>query len=173
MKRRTWPDLSRQERIDLIKAGIAEGMSSGQIASWIGGCTRNAVIGMAYRAKIALYVQAPAKTPAKTPKKEVKRAPREILKRERRLREAVVPDKPDEFYHVNLMDVREGQCRWPLWGPERHPERYTYCGKPTRIGAPYCPKCCELATPKPRKEQDDGPPIKMTRPKKSVWAVRG
>ena len=175
MKRRTWPDMSRQERIELIKAGVAEGMSSGQIAAWIGGCTRNAVIGMANRAKVTLCARAHGrpKPPKRMP--APKKAPREILKRERRLREAVVPDMPDEFYHVDLMDVRAGQCRWPLWGPERHPEKYTYCGKPVRIGEPYCPKCCERSywVPKPRNEQDDGPPIKTARPKKPVWAVRG
>ena len=38
--------------------------------------------------------------------------------------------------------IRPGACRFPLWGNGRPTHRY--CGKPTKAGSPYCPKCHAL-----------------------------
>lgn len=49
-----WDKISREERIRLIRKGVSEGLSASEIAARIGGCTRNAVIGLAERAKVPL-----------------------------------------------------------------------------------------------------------------------
>lgn len=49
-----WSSLTREQRIEAIKDGIAHGMSTRLIADQFEGCTRNAVIGLSYRAKVPL-----------------------------------------------------------------------------------------------------------------------
>lgn len=43
------------------------------------------------------------------------------------------------FSGVAYFDLREGDCRWPLWNNNRPPiaERYS-CGAPALEGKPYC-----------------------------------
>lgn len=37
--------------------------------------------------------------------------------------------------HLNLLDLQEGQCRWPFGdGPA-----FTFCGCDVQEGSPYCP----------------------------------
>ncbi len=54
---------------------------------------------------------------------------------------------------IRFMRLREGLCKFPLGGPNDPPERF--CGEPTLIGSPYCPKCQRIAytraTPASRK----------------------
>lgn len=49
-----WNDLTREEKIDLLKKQIAKRKSASEIASMFRGATRNAVIGLCHRAKLRL-----------------------------------------------------------------------------------------------------------------------
>lgn len=49
-----WNKLDRDERIAVIRVGVAKKMSAGDIAAEIDGCTRNMIIGLAHRADIQL-----------------------------------------------------------------------------------------------------------------------
>ena len=45
--------------------------------------------------------------------------------------------------HPNLLELRSGQCRFPLGGP-RQPARF-FCGKPAALPKPYCRECRQRA----------------------------
>lgn len=42
---------------------------------------------------------------------------------------------------VDILELREWHCRWPLWGHAERPSRATslYCGAVVRAGSVYCP----------------------------------
>lgn len=44
---------------------------------------------------------------------------------------------------VAFMDLRAGQCRWPLGNimDLRAPVAEFFCGEPAQPGSPYCPDC--------------------------------
>ncbi len=44
---------------------------------------------------------------------------------------------------IRFIALREGLCKFPLGGPYDPPERF--CGEPTLVGSPYCPKCQRVA----------------------------
>ena len=52
--RNNWNRMSREDRIAFIRDGVAQKMSARDIADQIDGCTRNMIIGLAFRAKIDL-----------------------------------------------------------------------------------------------------------------------
>ncbi len=46
-------------------------------------------------------------------------------------------------HHPTLVELRSGQCRFPLGGP-LEPARF-FCGKPALALRPYCSECCQRA----------------------------
>lgn len=161
-----WDRMSRDDRIEAIRAGVRDNMSTSQIAAEIGGCSRNSIIGLAHRAKITLCTHQGGRAPepkaerkaqpskprfAKDPpEKEEKsaRAPAP-LKAALVIRKPVIVDVepvyefPDAHYQVHLEDVKSGQCRRPTWNDDKRPgtEVYFYCGKPVKSGSAYCWHC--------------------------------
>ncbi|TIW20625.1 MAG: hypothetical protein E5V63_31150 [Mesorhizobium sp.] len=154
----TWNRMTREERIEAIRDGVGNNMSSTEIAAAIGGCTRNAVIGLAHRVRVELANPRPklqkkestarskaSKTksarrvakPAKTPSPALKKKEPEIVDVE------PVYEFPDSHYKVHLERVKSGQCRRPLWNDDKRPGRevYFYCGKPVKAGSSYCWHC--------------------------------
>jgi hypothetical protein len=55
------------------------------------------------------------------------------------------PDDPSKAmpHHPTLVELRSGQCRFPLGGP-LEPARF-FCGKPALALRPYCAECCQRA----------------------------
>ncbi|WP_292637048.1 GcrA family cell cycle regulator [Mesorhizobium sp.] len=157
--------MSREERIQAVRDGVAEKMSSTEIAEAIGGCTRNAIIGLANRARISLVpkhrgpgrrqkterMARPSKPPitAATARKDKPARPQEpltpaLLKKQPPIVDVEpIYEFPDVHYQVHLEDVKSGQCRRPTWNDDRRPgtEVYFFCGKPVRSGSPYCWHC--------------------------------
>jgi hypothetical protein len=54
-----WKSLDRDQRIELLKAGIERGLSAQQIADEIDGCTKNAIIGLSFKTGIKLAAKKP------------------------------------------------------------------------------------------------------------------
>ncbi len=44
---------------------------------------------------------------------------------------------------IPFIELREGRCKFPL-GPIGEPPT-RFCGAPTAIGEPYCPRCGRIA----------------------------
>ncbi|WP_192242912.1 GcrA family cell cycle regulator [Mesorhizobium silamurunense] len=161
-----WDKISREERISRIREGVKDGLSAGQIAERIGGCTRNAIIGLAERAKVPLRskitlaghaeVAAPP-APAKKPK-EKPINPRLPAKQPAPLKEKTKPvivadddpmfekdDRPEtvvdlpepEPLKLSMPELTDKVCRWPIGDPLQHAHFY-FCGNPTGGMPSYC-----------------------------------
>lgn len=179
-----WEKMSREERIQAIRDGVEEKMSSTQIAEAIGGnCNRNRIIGLSHRSGIKLVatpasvakMKADALFKARPEKRQEpaaakKEAPAKPTRSQAPLTAALVKKKPvivdvepvyefpDLHYRVHLEDVKSGQCRRPTWNDDKRPgtEVYFFCGKPVKAQSPYCWHC--------HKKMYDGIPAKRTRP---------
>lgn len=149
-----------ESRISALRELAAiEGTSATSIANALGpGVTRNAVCGKASKIGIKLTgkkykpraddrpVLRLRKPKAKTkkpfrfgPKKQTASAPPADLPRYR------LPSASAPSDHATvLIDLRNDQCRWPLWG-EGHDEPRLYCGAGRDLGLPYCPDHARLA----------------------------
>ncbi len=142
-----WTD----ERVEILSTLWAEGLSASQIATKLGGVTRNAVIGKVHRLGLSGRVKPKRKTkPAatrRTPATARKRAP---VKRRTTPRAAPTPPpapleaKPlpsGEF--ATILTITETLCKWPLGDPTS-PD-FRFCGRGTDKGEPYCKSHAQLA----------------------------
>ena len=148
----SWTD----ERVELLKKLWAEGLSASQIAGQLGGVTRNAVIGKVHRLGLSGRATTSRVKPNRVRRNKTARqnnAPRLGLfsnsnaalrtlsngpdgPREEPFRSQYVElDIPPEE-RVDLVDLKEGQCRWPIGDPT-DPE-FHFCGRDANDGAPYC-----------------------------------
>jgi GcrA cell cycle regulator len=161
----SWTD----ERVELLKKLWNDGLSASQIASELGGVTRNAVIGKVHRLGLSGRSKtAPVQAPAPRPRKPS--APRPagpamdeeieemaevailrpepiapaidaspIAFEEPRRAEVAIPTSQ----RVTIMDLRESMCRWPIGDPT-NPE-FRFCGGRSITGLPYCPEHAQIA----------------------------
>lgn len=144
----SWTD----ERVELLRKLWGDGLSASQVAAELGpGITRNGVIGKIHRLGLAERAKMP-----KTVRPRVAAGPRPARPRLHdgashgnlalafashvpappRLaseEEVVIPVSE----RVELIDLRENTCRWPMGDPSS-PE-FRFCGgKSTLGGGPYC-----------------------------------
>ncbi len=156
-----WTD----ERVELLKKLWADGLSASQIASQLGGVTRNAVIGKVHRlnlsgrAKPAAAQARPRKTrqttvspaarPAQRPMPVVGNtalkvqstpapAPRRVHAQVP-LEDLVVPIS----LKVSLMALNDQMCKWPIGDPSA--ENFHFCGHRSFNSVPYCEYHARLA----------------------------
>ncbi len=144
-----WTD----ERVELLKKLWSEGLSASQIATQLGGVSRNAVIGKVHRLKLSGRGRASSATPrpkkaapgAKTvrpsrpltasigsvalqtqfePMLETAPAPR--------LNSVILPMSR----HLKLVELSERTCKWPSGDPLA--EEFSFCGHDVGEGGPYC-----------------------------------
>ena len=151
-----WTD----ERVELLKKLWADGLSASQIASQLGGVTRNAVIGKVHRlnlsgrAKPASTAARPRKTrPTQPPRPTSPRpmvagntalkiqhqpAPRRVAVQVP-IEDLVVPIS----LNVSLLALNDQMCKWPLGDPGT--EGFHFCGHRNFNGLPYCEYHSRLA----------------------------
>jgi GcrA cell cycle regulator len=123
------------ERVEKLKKLTADGLSGSQIASQLGGVTRNAVIGKIHR--LGLTGRAKTKGPSSRvvkPRTPSPRRPRNNFgsgfnKSPKRFKgkptkAMAVPAHKDEL-HVPLVELDDSQCHWPTKGEGREQK---YCG---------------------------------------------
>lgn len=148
-----WTD----ERIELLKAKWAEGLSASQIAAEMGGCTRNAIIGKVHR--MGLHESAPRLKNQPGPKRATRQAkvwngnapPRPVRPRLPIDHEALaemhkavaakfiakVHKSAEPHKACDMFALTDHVCRWPLWVDRDEPSKL-YCGAPTNGKPPYC-----------------------------------
>jgi GcrA cell cycle regulator len=147
----SWDD----ERIEQLKKLWSEGLSASQIATELGGVTRNAVIGKVHR--LGLSGRAKAKPAAVA-------RPRKIVKTNLRstsigvrgnLAVVELADAEPEIMparenvvipmsrRISIMELREGVCRWPLGDPLQ--TDFAYCGADCGVGKTYCEAHARIA----------------------------
>ena len=116
------------ERESKLKALWKKGHTASQIASLIGGTTRNAVIGKAHRLNLearAVSKKTLARTKAKT-ENNVSIKP-EKLSRKARFRSLLLDKSFPPEQPTKLEDLTDETCRWPL-GPKLDPATF-FCGR--------------------------------------------
>lgn len=131
------PTLSPEMR-DAVISAFNDGRSYTQIAEEFE-VARNVIAGAIFRARKRGEVQ------------------REKLPtRARRVSSAAIrqePPKPDEMapvidytpLRVSFFDLKAEHCRWPLWKADAPISEKQFCGRPAKIGRPYCTHCEGLA----------------------------
>ena len=133
-----WTD----ERVELLKKLWSEGLSASQIASKMGGVTRNAVIGKVHR--LGLSGRA---TPAKPQRGRIADTSRAAAPRSF---STPAPDfgpaeNEPEFLEPLVLDsgnmatvptLNKNMCKWPVGDPTS--EDFHFCGQSASAGKPYC-----------------------------------
>jgi GcrA cell cycle regulator len=141
-----------EERVELLKRLWAEGLSASQIASRLGGVTRNAVIGKVHR--LGLSGRATS-TRSVSPRPRRMHAPRQhrspaVMYGTRgnvalkpAFHEEIEPEPApvQELYippaeRATILSLKEAMCRWPVGDPGN--EDFYFCGRKTSGSAPYC-----------------------------------
>lgn len=129
------PEPTRQAVLDRAQAGMSYTDIAADLAEF--GITRGVVSGMVYRARKAgaTFPKTRAEAAPKADKPKAKRAP--VAKPATVLK--IVP--PANWFPIRLtiMQLRDGVCRWPLWGAADKDK--FYCGLPVSGGSVYCPHC--------------------------------
>jgi len=145
-----WTD----ERVELLKKLWSEGLSASQIATQLGGVSRNAVIGKVHRLKLSGRGRASSTTPrAKKTAPSAPKAPRPSrpittsigatalqarfdaepdAAPAPRLASVVVPISRN----LTLLDLSERTCKWPNGDPLA--EEFSFCGNDVGEAGPYC-----------------------------------
>lgn len=148
-----WTD----ERVETLKRLWAEGLSASQIASQLGGVSRNAVIGKVHRLKLSSRGRATSAAPR--PKKtgqngsgaRTARSARpvttsigatalqarfdaepETQPSLRPVEDVVVPMSRN----LKLVELSEHTCKWPNGDPLS--EAFSFCGNDSEESSPYC-----------------------------------
>ncbi len=141
----SWTD----DRVELLKKLWGEGRTAAEIASELGGVTRNAVIGKAHRLKLSgraspIQQNVRKKTPANhsvspSPAQDNKQP----LKKEAPVVE--VGSQPAKGVKMlSMLDLAPSQCRWPYGDPRE--KNFGFCGCKRRdSNVPYCEEHAEMA----------------------------
>ncbi len=154
----SWTD----DRVELLKKLWAEGLSASQIAGQLGGVTRNAVIGKVHRLGLSGRATTSRVKSTRARKNKAGRAntaPRLGLfsNSNSALRTLSSPDGPKEEpfrsqyvelvipeeERVDLVDLKEDQCKWPIGDPQEND--FHFCGKSKSEGGPYCEYHAQIA----------------------------
>ena len=151
-----------EERVELLTKLWSEGLSASQIATELGGVTRNAVIGKVHRLGLSGRGKAPAQT--KPRRSRQTRAPRrtvvqstvgnvalkqvyeeeadiETLPQVRQvsLETIVIPIEQRR----SILTLNEQTCKWPIGDPGS--DDFYFCGASCDTGSPYCEAHARIA----------------------------
>ncbi|MDC3143583.1 GcrA family cell cycle regulator [Pelagibacteraceae bacterium] len=125
------------ERIEQLKKLWEAGYTASNIASELGGITRNAVIGKAHR----LGLSGRMKSKSKVSSVSIVRKRKIPVNKNSKIIElttSVEPMNPTSF-----ADIKDGLCRWPLGEPEDLD--FKFCGRKCAEGMIYCTEHHSLA----------------------------
>ena len=156
-----WTD----ERVELLRKLWAEGLSASQIATQLGGVSRNAVIGKVHRLKLSARgrttstqprakkvstTTSAAKQPARTPRPvatsvgatalAVQFDAEPVARQVVRVSENVVLPISRQ---LTLIQLTERTCKWPNGDPLT--EEFSFCGNEAGENGPYCAYHSKLA----------------------------
>ena len=125
------------ERIEQLKKLWEAGYTASNIASELGGITRNAVIGKAHRLGLSGRMKSKSMVSSVS---IVRKRNMPVNKNSKiiELTTSVEPMNPTSF-----ADIKDGLCRWPLGEPEDLD--FKFCGRKCSEGMIYCTEHHSLA----------------------------
>ena len=142
------------EREEKLKELWKKGHTASQIATLIGGTTRNAVIGKAHR--LNLEARAASKKSASKTNTENNSAPenkKQKLGRKARFKALLLDKNFEPENPKQLEELTDETCRWPIGHPNE--EKFYFCGRKSIDKFPYCKLHVLYAfQPKNAKEED-------------------
>ncbi|MEL6978426.1 MAG: GcrA family cell cycle regulator [Pseudomonadota bacterium] len=157
-----WTD----ERVERLKELWNEGLTASQIATALGGVSRNAVIGKVHRLGLSnrsgpakgpesepeepaplKKKEAAAPEPATTPEPTTAAAPEPVAAPAPAEIEAPAPEAPNPVAalaaeversarKLSLLELNERTCKWPIGDPSTND--FYFCGLPCAVDKPYC-----------------------------------
>ena len=139
-----------EDRVEILSTLWAEGLSASQIATKLGGVTRNAVIGKVHR--LGLSGRVKPKRKAKAPTARTTTTPRKRQPVRRRVAPKPAPaptPAPLEAKRLpsgefaTILTITESLCKWPIGDPTS--ADFRFCGRGTDKGEPYCKSHAQLA----------------------------
>ncbi|MFZ5616260.1 MAG: GcrA family cell cycle regulator [Pseudomonadota bacterium] len=148
------------ERVELLKRFWSEGLSASQIASKMGGVTRNAVIGKVHR--LGLSGRA---TPAKPqrgcdPECRIEEDQTPVVHARSEIERLIVEP---EFIAPAILatgdmatvaTLKGNMCKWPIGDPAK--DDFHFCGQSAPTGKPYCAYHAQMAF-QPAQRRPDRP----------------
>ena len=142
------------EREEKLKELWKKGHTASQIATLIGGTTRNAVIGKAHR--LNLEARAASKKSVSKTNTENNSAPenkKQKLGRKARFKALLLDKNFEPENPKQLEELNDETCRWPIGHP--YEEKFYFCGRKSIDKFPYCKLHVLYAfQPKNAKEED-------------------
>ncbi|MFN0023902.1 MAG: GcrA family cell cycle regulator [Parvularculaceae bacterium] len=153
------------ERVELLKKFWSEGLSASQIASKMGGVTRNAVIGKVHRLGLSGRA-APAKPqrgcePGRAMRgpapQEFAAAPIESILDEPEFVAPVILSSGDM---TTVATLKGNMCKWPIGDPAK--DDFHFCGQSAPTGKPYCAYHAHVAF-QPAQRRPDRPVAPLPR----------
>jgi len=142
------------EREEKLKELWKKGHTASQIASLLGGTTRNAVIGKAHRLNLEARAVSKKSTSKVNTESNYKTEPK-IQKQGRKAKfKALLLDKSFEQENPKkLEELTDETCRWPIGHP--YENDFYFCGRKPMEKFPYCKLHVLYAfQPKNAKEED-------------------
>ncbi len=161
-----WTD----ERVELLKKLLADGLSASQIAAELGGITRNAVIGKVHRLGLSgrAKSQSSSAPRARKPRSHMLRVSRPTTRGNTALAYAyeaepeLEPEFVDEVIPVeqrrSLLQLTEDTCRWPVGDPSN--SDFFFCGGKPVTSLPYCAHHCRVAYQPATDRRRDRKPVR-------------
>jgi GcrA cell cycle regulator len=151
------------ERVELLKKFWAEGLSASQIASKMGGVTRNAVIGKVHRLGLSGRA-APAK-PQRGCGNDVEHRSVEPAPAFVRQEIEILADEPEFVAPVVLSSgdmttvatLKGNMCKWPIGDPAK--DDFHFCGQSAPTGKPYCGYHAQLAFQPAQRRPERAPQV--------------
>jgi GcrA cell cycle regulator len=151
------------ERIEQLRSLWQDGLSASQIASNLGGISRNAVIGKAHRLGLTGR-PSPIKNrptgmtrpkPQRRPKIEQTLAPRVAAPPQPQKRVDPTPQvvETDDGPGASILTLTDRICKWPIGDP-RHAD-FHFCGRASAEGLPYCADHARRAYQPPARRSSD------------------
>lgn len=135
----SWTD----SRVATLKKLWSEGKTAAEIASELGGVTRNAVIGKAHRLKLSGRGGANIQTPKKVKKKAVQARKPKPANVNIAPQKKTILKSDSERERIPLIDMAPNQCKWPIGDPKT--ADFGFCGDRKVPGIPYCIEHAQVA----------------------------
>ena len=124
------------EKIDKLKEVWGKGSTASQIASVLGDVTRNAVIGKAYRLKLASQYSSKNSKTKNNSKPLIANNQNEKVVRRSKFKSLLIDKDFEPENPKSLEQLEDGICRWPIGHPDE--PNFYFCGRGSIEGFSYC-----------------------------------